>query len=141
MAKARDATTGPSVRDSSCAANQAKAAPRASPMGGANGKGMGRTVRRPRGRLQARRLAPNHGATLGLAMDLQRLRDLLDRVQRGQESVDDAVAALRDLPFADLGYAMVDHHRAVRQGAPEVILGQGKTAAQIAGIANELART
>ncbi len=73
-------------------------------------------------------------------MDPSRLRELLDRVQSGVTSVDDAVRDLRDLPFADLGYAMVDHHRAVRQGAPEVILGQGKTAAQIIGIAQELDR-
>lgn len=74
-------------------------------------------------------------------MDLPKLRHLLERVQQGQASVDDAVAELRDLPFADLGYAMVDHHRALRQGVPEVILGQGKTSAQIVGIARELARS
>jgi NCAIR mutase (PurE)-related protein len=73
-------------------------------------------------------------------MDPQRLRELLDRVKRGEASIDEAVADLRDLPFADLGYAVVDHHRAVRQGVPEVILGQGKTAAQIIGIAQELER-
>jgi NCAIR mutase (PurE)-related protein len=74
-------------------------------------------------------------------MDPARLRDLLDAVQRGIRTVDEAMAELKDLPFADLGYASVDHHRAVRQGAPEVILGHGKTAAQIVGIARELGRT
>ncbi|HEY8040263.1 MAG TPA: nickel pincer cofactor biosynthesis protein LarB [Polyangiaceae bacterium] len=74
-------------------------------------------------------------------MDPKRVRELLEGVQRGATSVDDAVAELRDLPYADLGYASVDHHRALRQGAPEVIFGVGKTAAQIAGIAQELART
>jgi hypothetical protein len=74
-------------------------------------------------------------------MDPARLRELLDRVSAGQASVDDAVLQLKQLPFADLGYAMVDHHRALRQGAPEVILGEGKSAAQVAGIAKELART
>ena len=74
-------------------------------------------------------------------MDPQRLRELLDRVQRGDRSVDEALTDLKDLPYADLGYAAVDHHRAVRQGAPEVILGQGKTASQIIGIAQELGRT
>jgi NCAIR mutase (PurE)-related protein len=74
-------------------------------------------------------------------MDPARLRELLDGVRRGARSVDEAMTELKDLPFADLGYASVDHHRAVRQGAPEVILGQGKTAAQIVGIAQELART
>ena len=56
-------------------------------------------------------------------MDPARLRELLEGVQRGARSVDDAVAELKDLPFADLGYAAVDHHRALRLGAPEVILG------------------
>ncbi len=74
-------------------------------------------------------------------MDPARLRDLFKRVERGATSVDDAVDELRSLPFAELGYATVDHHRALRQGAPEVVFGHGKTAAQIAGIAGELART
>jgi pyridinium-3,5-biscarboxylic acid mononucleotide synthase len=74
-------------------------------------------------------------------MDPKRVRDLLEAVQRGATSVDDAVGELKDLPFADLGYAAVDHHRALRQGAPEVIFGHGKTAEQIVGIARELART
>lgn len=51
-----------------------------------------------------------------------------------------ALAQLRDLPFGDLGFARVDHHRALRQGLPEVILGAGKTAEQIAGIAREQIR-
>src|ERR1700729_4124448 len=74
-------------------------------------------------------------------MDPKRVRELLENVQRGATSVDDAVVELKDLPYADLGYAVVDHHRALRQGAPEVIFGHGKTAAQIAGIARELGRT
>lgn len=74
-------------------------------------------------------------------MDPKRLRELLEGVQRGATSVEAAVTELKDLPFADLGYANVDHHRALRHGAPEVIFGHGKTAEQIAGIANELART
>jgi len=74
-------------------------------------------------------------------MDLRRLRELLDGVRRGQTPIDDALAELKDLPYADLGYASVDHHRTVRQGAPEVILGHGKTAAQVVGIARELGRT
>ena len=61
-------------------------------------------------------------------------------MKTGSTPVDDAFAELRQLPFADLGFAMVDHHRAIRQGVPEVILGQGKTAAQIVAIANELSR-
>jgi NCAIR mutase (PurE)-related protein len=74
-------------------------------------------------------------------MDPTRLRDLLEAVKRGAKGVEDAIAELKDLPYADLGYAAVDHHRALRQGAPEVVLGDGKTPAQIVGIARELART
>jgi NCAIR mutase (PurE)-related protein len=73
-------------------------------------------------------------------MDPKRVRDLLESVKQGATSVEAALAELKDLPFADLGYAAVDHHRALRQGAPEVILGQAKTPAQIVGIARELAR-
>jgi len=73
-------------------------------------------------------------------MDLLRLRELLEGVQRGATSVEAAVSELKDLPYADLGFASVDHHRALRHGAPEVILGHGKTVEQIVGIARELAR-
>jgi NCAIR mutase (PurE)-related protein len=66
---------------------------------------------------------------------------LLERVRAGDATVDAAVDELKDLPFVDLGYAVVDHHRALRQGVPEVILAQSKTAEQIVGIAKELART
>jgi hypothetical protein len=74
-------------------------------------------------------------------MDSAKLRDLLERVRSGGVSIDDAMGELRHLPHADLGYAMVDHHRALRQGVPEVVLGQGKTVDQILGIGRELART
>ena len=73
-------------------------------------------------------------------MDETRLRELLARVQGGATPVEEAFAELRQLPFADLGFAMVDHHRALRQGVPEVILGEGKTPEQIIGISRELAR-
>ncbi len=73
-------------------------------------------------------------------MDAKRLRELLEGVQSGATGVEAALRELKDLPYADLGYAAVDHHRALRHGAPEVILGHGKTAEQIAGIARELAR-
>jgi NCAIR mutase (PurE)-related protein len=75
------------------------------------------------------------------AVDTTRLRSLLERVAQGAASVDAAVEELKDLPFVDLGYAVVDHHRGLRQGVPEVILAQSKTPEQIAGIATELART
>ena len=70
------------------------------------------------------------------------IRDLLDRVHRGELPPADAEALLADhcapLPFEDLGFARVDHHRALRQGFPEVILGLGKTPAQIAAIAERI---
>jgi pyridinium-3,5-biscarboxylic acid mononucleotide synthase len=58
-------------------------------------------------------------------MDEANLRELLDRLQRGEVSADDAVAALRRLPFADLGFARVDHHRALRQGMAETVFAPG----------------
>jgi pyridinium-3,5-biscarboxylic acid mononucleotide synthase len=70
------------------------------------------------------------------------LQELLDRVARGDVETRDAlehlVEAFRARPFEDLGFAKVDHHRAIRQGFPEVILGIGKTPAQIAAIAKEI---
>ncbi len=71
-------------------------------------------------------------------MSPQQLEELLNRVQKGETSVSSALDKLRDLPFEDLGFAKVDHHRAVRHGMPEVILGKGKTAEQVAQIAGAL---
>ncbi|HEX3695973.1 MAG TPA: nickel pincer cofactor biosynthesis protein LarB [Polyangia bacterium] len=73
-------------------------------------------------------------------MDPDRLKALLQAVQTGQVSVDEAVRDLRDLPFRALGFANADTHRHLRTGFPEVVLGQGKTPAQIAAILNELHR-
>lgn len=70
------------------------------------------------------------------------LRSLLDAVRAGSETIDEAhqrlLATLRQQPFEDLGFARVDHHRAIRQGFPEVVLGLGKTPDQIATIAAEI---
>ena len=66
------------------------------------------------------------------------IRRILESVRDGSLSVDDAVLKIKQEPFTDLGYAMVDHHRKVRQGAAEVIYGAGKTAEQISGIAKAL---
>ena len=60
---------------------------------------------------------------------------ILEQVQRGELTVEQALLKLKLAPFEDLGYAKVDHHRALRQGAAEVIYGAGKTVEQIAGIA------
>jgi len=68
-------------------------------------------------------------------MDPERLRKLLEQVRAGATDVEGALQQLRRLPFEDLGFAHVDHHRALRQGVPEVIFGESKTALQIAGVA------
>ena len=62
------------------------------------------------------------------------IRKLLESVQAGKTSVDDAMLELKKAPFEDIGYAKVDLHRKVRQGAAEVIYGAGKTPEQIGGI-------
>ncbi len=62
------------------------------------------------------------------------IRQLLERVKTGETSVEDALLRLKMEPFEDIGYAKVDMHRKVRQGAAEVIYGAGKTPEQIAGI-------
>src|ERR1700757_538505 len=72
-------------------------------------------------------------------MNSQALRKLFDQVRRKQLTPDEAVQRLRHLPFEDLGFAKVDHHRALRQGMPEVIFSQGKTPGQVAGIFSRLA--
>ena len=68
------------------------------------------------------------------------LRKLFEEVRKGRLSADQAVERLRHLPFEDLGFAKVDHHRALRQGMPEVIFSQGKTPQQVAGIFSRLAQ-
>ena len=67
-------------------------------------------------------------------MDAKALLALLERVRNGSMEVSAAADALRDLPYQDLGYARLDHHRPLRTGWPEVVLAEGKTAAQTAGI-------
>lgn len=72
-------------------------------------------------------------------MNSQSIRKLFDQVRAGRLSPDDAVERLRHLPFEDMGFAKVDHHRALRNGMPEVIFGPGKSPAQVAGIFARLA--
>lgn len=67
-------------------------------------------------------------------MEQDRILHLLQQVRDGSLSPEHALARLKIEPFEDLGYAKVDHHRALRQGVPEVIFGSGKTAEQIVGI-------
>ncbi len=73
-------------------------------------------------------------------MNAESVRKLFEQVRKGKLSPDEAVERLRHLPFEDLGFAKVDHHRALRAGMPEVIFSQGKTPAQVAGIFARLAK-
>lgn len=72
-------------------------------------------------------------------MDTTRLEQMLQAVADGNVAPQDALAQLRTLPFEDLGFARVDHHRALRTGYPETIFCQGKTPAQVVAIAQRLA--
>ena len=71
-------------------------------------------------------------------VDERELQLLIDGVRAGRVSPDDAVAQLRRLPFAEVGDTLVDHHRALRQGMPEAVYGEGKTAEQCVAIVGEL---
>ncbi|ADO69027.1 nickel pincer cofactor biosynthesis protein LarB [Stigmatella aurantiaca] len=71
-------------------------------------------------------------------MDEKALTRLLSQVKGGKVSVDEAVGQLKDLPFAELGYATLDTHRSLRFGFPEVVLGEPKTVEQILGIVGAL---
>jgi len=74
-------------------------------------------------------------------MTPDRLRELLGRVERGDIDAEEAYALVKDLPFEDLGFAKVDHHRAMRNGLPEVIFAPGKSPEQIIAIAQRLRDT
>ena len=72
-------------------------------------------------------------------MNVEQIRQLFEEVRAGKVTPDDAVQRMHHLPFEDLGFAKVDHHRLLRNGMPEVIFGQGKTAEQVSGIFGRLA--
>jgi NCAIR mutase (PurE)-related protein len=72
-------------------------------------------------------------------MNSEALRKLFEQVRKKRLSPDEAVERLRHLPFEDLGFAKLDHHRALRQGMPEVIFAPGKTPRQVAEIFTRLA--
>ena len=67
-------------------------------------------------------------------MSLQKISELLGRVQKGETSIEEALTVLRDLPFEDLGFAKLDHHRELRTGVPEIIFGENKSIDQITTI-------
>jgi len=71
-------------------------------------------------------------------MDEDQLRSLFEQVRAGAVDVESALDRTRHMPFEDLGFAKVDHHRALRHGMPEVIFGKGKTPAQVIAIAESL---
>src|SRR5580692_11655200 len=77
---------------------------------------------------------------LNASLTSESIRKLFEQVRQGKLSPDDAVQRLRHLPFEDLDFAKVDHHRALRVGMPEVIFGQGKTPTQMAQIFSRLAK-
>jgi len=71
-------------------------------------------------------------------MDVRKLEALLRNVRTGKTSIDDALVRLKSLPFEDLGFTRIDHHRSLRKGFPEVIWGEGKTSQQILSIVRQL---
>src|SRR6202045_1794560 len=73
-------------------------------------------------------------------VNAESIRKLFEQVCQGKLTPDDAVDRLRHLPFEDLGFAKVDHHRSLRAGMPEVIFGEGKTPSQVAQIFGRLAK-
>jgi pyridinium-3,5-biscarboxylic acid mononucleotide synthase len=73
-------------------------------------------------------------------MDRARIEILLNEVRESRTGVDEALERLRDLPFEDLGFAKLDHHRALRTGMPEVIFSAGKTPEQVAKIFAHMAQ-
>ncbi len=71
-------------------------------------------------------------------MEVAKLRTLLEKVKSGEIEVSDALQSLRTLPFEDLGFSKIDHHRQLRTGFPEVIFCEGKTDAQVAKISERI---
>ncbi|WP_312353474.1 nickel pincer cofactor biosynthesis protein LarB [Aminipila sp.] len=67
------------------------------------------------------------------------LKELLNKVAKGEVTPDSAVTQLKNLPFEDLGYVNIDHHRGIRTGFPEAVFCQGKTVEQVASIIERLA--
>ena len=71
-------------------------------------------------------------------MNIRKLEDLLKKVKSGKTSLDEAISQLKSLPFEDLGFTRIDHHRSLRKAFPEVIWGEGKTSTQIVSIMKQL---
>jgi NCAIR mutase (PurE)-related protein len=73
-------------------------------------------------------------------MNIDRLENLLKQVKSESISIEEAITQLKSLPFEDMGFARIDHHRSIRKGFPEVIWGEGKTSLQILSIVKQLKR-
>ena len=73
-------------------------------------------------------------------MTPEEIAEMLKQVKGGKLSVEDAVDRLRNLPFEDIGFARIDHHRSLRQGFPEVIFARGKAPEQVEGIVRRMLR-
>src|SRR2546426_2772787 len=71
-------------------------------------------------------------------MDQDQLRSLFEQVRSGEVDIDGAMTRMRHMPFEDLGFAKIDHHRGLRHGMPEVIFAKGKTTEQVVAIAERL---
>ena len=71
-------------------------------------------------------------------MEIEKLRSLLEQVKGGEVAVDDALQSLRTLPFEDLGFSKIDHHRQLRTGFPEVIFCEGKTVEHVQQISDRI---
>lgn len=78
--------------------------------------------------------------SLVICMDMYNLHSLLNDVKKGSVTVEEAVSRLKDLPYEDLGFAKLDHHRGLRSGHSEVVFCQGKTVEQVVRIVERLAR-
>lgn len=74
-------------------------------------------------------------------MTPERIRKLLEAVKQGKVGIEEAIGRFGNLPFEDLGFAHIDHHRAIRQGFPEVIFCEGKTPDQVVKITNRIVNT
>lgn len=73
-------------------------------------------------------------------MNVSDIRQLVEGLQKGRVSCEQAIERLKNLPFEDLGFAKIDHHRALRQGYPEVVFARGKTPGQVAEIVRGMLR-
>ena len=72
-------------------------------------------------------------------MNEKKLKKLIEDIKKGNLTEEKAFSVLKKLPYQDLGFAKIDHHRAIRKGFPEVVYGKGKTASQILEITKKLA--